>query len=278
MKKNELAALMKQRGIAPLRQLGQNFLTDNQFLDYMVRLAAPGKDDRILEIGPGFGALTERLLAAGVKHLCAIEIDRKLAEYLHENLVPHGLDLREGDACRMKLDDIFGPGVDFRVISNLPYSAGTVAVVRLLDLTTPPADMILMLQKEVALRFIADPGTDAYGSLSVRLAAVYSASILRTVPPDLFYPRPEVDSCVVHLVRKDPIPSASLRKILSTLVRSAFAHRRKKMFKQTAAVFGEEALRAAMKKTGVPPDIRAEKVSPEDFLAMARLLAPADAD
>lgn len=278
MNKTALAALMEKRGIAPLRQLGQNFLTDNQFLDFLIRCAGLKKDDLVLEIGPGFGALTERILSAGVQHLCAIEIDRKLAEYLRETLVPRGLDLREGDACRMDFESIFGKNADFRVISNLPYSAGTTAITKLMDLELPPADMLVMLQKEVALRFTAGTGTPDYGSLTVRLAAVYSASIVRTIPPDLFYPRPEVSSCVVHLVRKKDLPPAPLRKILSRLVRTAFSHRRKKMFKQTAAVFGKESLRAAMEQTGVPLGVRAEKVSPEDFLAMAKLFTPPDED
>ena len=271
MKKTDLVKLLDALGIAPSKKLGQNFLIDEQFLDWIVRTAGIRKGEHILEVGPGLGALTGRMLDAGAD-LTAVEFDRKLAEYLRSTLVPRGLKLIEGDACRVDFERIFGPGDEFRVVSNLPYSAGTVVIANLLDLALPPQEMIVMLQKEVGSRLTAETGTDDYSALTVRLAAAYDSRIIRTVPPDLFHPRPEIDSCIIRMTRKTDYPPFELRKMLSRLARTAFAHRRKKMFRQTAAVFGEEPLRAAMEAAGVDPDIRAERVAPEQFLRMAEIL------
>lgn len=271
MKKTDLVRLIERLGIAPSKKLGQNFLVDDQFLDWLIRYADIQKDEPLIEVGPGLGALTGRMLDAGAR-LTAIEFDRKLAEYNRTTLVPRGLNLIEGDACKVDFESIYGAGTDFRVISNLPYSAGTIVVANLLDLPLPPREMIVMLQKEVALRFAAETGSDDYSALTARIAAVYDTTIVKTIPPDLFYPRPEIDSCIIRMTRKAEYPSFELRKILSQLARTAFAHRRKKMFKQTAAVFGPEALERAMNTVGVDLDIRAERVTPEQFLRMAELL------
>lgn len=271
MQKKDLIREMTRLGIAPSKKMGQNFLIDDNFLDWIIREAAVTPDDRIVEVGPGFGALTERILQCGAA-LTAIEFDRKLAAWLREKLVPRGLNLIEGDARRIDFAGIYGAGVDFRVISNLPYSAGTVIVANLLNLELPPSDLVIMLQKEVAYRFAAKPGSDDYGALTVQIQATYETEILRTIPPELFYPRPEIDSCVIRLKRRGDMQSQKHRRILSRLVRTAFAHRRKKMLKQIAAVFGMETIAPAMTVCGIDPDIRAERVSVEQFRKMAELI------
>ena len=256
------------------------FPTDENFLDFISREAGPAEGDRILEVGPGLGVLTSRLLASGAQ-VTAVELDGKLAAWLRTTLVPRGLRLIEGDACRVDVASIFGPETPFRLISNLPYSAGTVVVARMLDLLTPPSDMLVLLQKEVALRLAAEPGTPDYSALSVRIQASYEVSLPRkTVPPALFYPRPEVDSSLVKMVRKEPCEPQEFRMFLSRFVRTAFAHRRKKMFRQLTALADPDKLRDAMARTDVDPETRAERVSPEQFVAMAKILrdqAPASA-
>ena len=177
----------------------------------------------------------------------------------------------EADACRVKYAELF-PG-DFRVVSNLPYSAGTIVIAKLLDLETPPADMLLMLQKEVAERFLSGPGTADYSALTVRISAVYMGHIVRMVPPEVFYPEPSVESALFALVRKPVIPPQSIRIILSRLARTSFAHRRKKMFKQAAAVFGADIIAAAMANASVDPDIRAERVTVDQFIRMSEYIA-----
>ena len=270
MVKAELKPLLESLGIAPSKRLGQNFLVDDQFRAKILHEADPKPGQTILEIGPGLGAITRGLVASGAD-VTAIEFDRKIAEYLRTAVVPLGLHLIEADACRVKYDELF-PG-DFRVISNLPYSAGTIVIAKLLDLETPPADMLLMLQKEVAERFLSAPGTPDYSALTVRISAVYSGRIVRMVPPEVFYPEPSVESALLALVRRPEIPSRDIRIILSRLARTSFAHRRKKMFKQAAAVFGADTIAAAMADASVDPDIRAERVTPEQFIRMAEFIA-----
>ena len=272
MKHSELAELLSRLGITPSRALGQNFLTDENFLDFICREAAPAEGDRILEVGPGLGVLTTRLLASGAQ-VTAVELDGKLASWLRTTLVPRGLRLIEGDACRVDIPSIFGPETPFRLISNLPYSAGTVVVARMLDLLTPPSDMLVLLQKEVALRLAAEPGTPDYSALSVRIQASYDVTLPRkTVPPALFHPRPEVDSSLVKMTLREPCEPQDFRLFLARFVRAAFAHRRKKMFRQLTSMADPDKLRDAMDRTGVDPETRAERVSPEQFVAMAKIL------
>ena len=271
MNKKQLAALMESLGVAPSKKLGQNFLVDQNFVESIVRDAKIKPDDRILEVGPGFGALTGLLLDTGAQ-VAAIEFDRKLAAWLRERYKTTSLNLIEGDACKVNIPAIFGEDTPFRLISNLPYSAGTVIVANMLTLKTPPTEMLVMLQKEVGMRLAAAAGEEEYGALSVRVQNMYQVKCVRIAPPDLFFPRPEVDSVILRLTLRSDRPDPVTFKRLTTLVKLSFAHRRKKMFKQAAAAFDPEKLGAAMDRLGISRDIRAEKVTPEQFRSLAELL------
>lgn len=274
MNKKQLTALMESLGIAPSKKLGQNFLVDSNFTESIVRSAGIQPDDRILEVGPGFGALTELLLKTGAQ-VSAIEFDRKLAAWLRERFKNTGLRLIEGDACKTDIPSIYGEDTPFRLISNLPYSAGTVIVANMLTLKTPPTEMLVMLQKEVGMRLAASAGDEEYGALSIRVQTMYKVETVRMAPPDLFFPKPDVDSVILRLSLRPDRPEAGLFKTLSTLVKVSFAHRRKKMFKQAAAVFGAEPLEQAMNDLGISTDIRAEKIDPALFLRLAEHLRTA---
>ena len=271
MNKKQLTALMESLGVAPSKKLGQNFLVDTNFVESIIRAAKIQPSDRILEVGPGFGALTGLLLETGAQ-IAAIEFDRKLAAWLRERYKNTSLNLIEGDACKVNIPAIFGEDTPFRLISNLPYSAGTVIVANMLTLKTPPSDMLVMLQKEVGMRLASAAGEEEYGALSVRVQNMYKVETVRTAPPDLFYPKPDVDSVILHLTLRADRPDAALFKRLTTLVKLSFAHRRKKMFKQAASAFDPDRLSAAMSQLSIDPDIRAEKVSPEQFRRLAELL------
>ena len=271
MNKKQLVSLMESLGVAPSKKLGQNFLVDANFIESIVRAAKIRPGDRILEVGPGFGALTSELLKTGAE-VTAIEFDRKLAAWLRECYKNTALRLIEGDACKVDIPSIYGPDTPFRLISNLPYSAGTVIVANMLTLKTPPSEMLVMLQKEVGMRLAAAAGEEEYGALSVRVQCMYDVAQVRVAPPDLFYPRPDVDSVILRLTLRADRPDPVLVQRLSTLVRLSFAHRRKKMFKQACAGFPPERLSAAMAAAGIDPDIRAEKISPPLFLKLAQLL------
>ncbi len=277
MNKSELLGIIASTGISPSKKLGQNFLVDANFLDWLLRAVNPQPGQRILEVGPGFGVMTSRMLDAGAD-LTAIEFDRKIAEWIKSNLVPKGLKLIEGDACRVDMASVFGPGVPFRFISNLPYSCGSVILAKLFVLETPPSDMVVMLQKEVAQRLTAPAGSEAYGSLSVRAQAAYAVEIIKKIPPQVFHPQPEIDSNVIRLTLRKSYPSWLERKTLSQLVRVGFSQRRKKMFKQLVAVFGEEPVRKAYAGASVELDVRAERVSIKQFMRMASIMAEAGAN
>ncbi len=271
MNKKQLTALMESLGVAPSKKLGQNFLVDQNFVESIVRDAKIRPDDRILEIGPGFGALTGLLLETGAQ-VAAIEFDRKLAAWLRERYKTTALNLIEGDACKVNIPAIYGEDTPFRLISNLPYSAGTVIVANMLSLKTPPTEMLVMLQKEVGMRLAASAGEEEYGALSVRVQNMYQVKCVRIAPPDLFFPRPDVDSVILRLTLREDRPEPEIFKRLTTLVKLSFAHRRKKMFKQAAAGFDGEKLAAAMDRVGIDRDIRAEKVTPEQFRQLAEFL------
>ena len=272
MNKHELTFLMTSLGMSPSKKMGQNFLIDENFMDWMGREANVQPGQRILEVGPGFGSLTAKIMAGGAE-LVSIEFDRKLCEWLKKNVVPKGLRLVEGDACRVDIEAIFGKGVSFRFISNLPYSCGSVIIAKLLELETPPIDMMVMLQKEVAQRMTAPADSSSYGSLSVRAQVAYAVEIIKSVPPNVFHPKPEIDSAIVRFrPRQHQMPCHAERLLLSQMSRVAFSKRRKKMFKQIAAIFGEEAVTKAMSGASVDPDIRAEKVTVRQFARMASLL------
>ncbi len=272
-KTGEIHILLKRAGVVPNRRLGQNFLTDANFTDWIVREsgAAPGK--RIVEVGPGFGVLTKRMLACGAD-VAAVEFDHRLVEWLSVNLVPkEHLKIVEGDACRTDLNSLF-PGEEYSLVSNLPYSAGTVVVANQLELERPPREMLIMLQKEVAQRLCADSGSDAYGSISVRAAAAYETELLRIAPPELFYPRPEVESAVIRMKRRENLPPRAFRLALSRFVRLGFSQRRKKMIKQLAGVYGRGLMEKIYSAVGISPDVRAEHVTAAQFMKMAELVPP----
>lgn len=269
MVKAELKPLLERLGIAPSKRLGQNFLVDDQFRAKILHEADPRPGQTILEIGPGLGAITRGLVASGAD-VTAIEFDRKIAEYLRTAVVPLGLHLIEADACRVKYAELF-PG-DFRVVSNLPYSAGTIVIAKLLDLETPPPTCSSCFRRKS--RNVSSRGRHG------RLLRAHGAHLRRLRRPHRphgparsLLPEPTVDSALFALVRKPVVPPQTIRIILSRLARTSFAHRRKKMFKQAAAVFGADVIAAAMADASVDPDIRAERVTVDQFIRMAEFIA-----
>lgn len=188
MNKQQLTAALESIGMRPGRGLGQNFLLDGNLLDYIVRLSAPGKGERILEVGPGFGALTSRLLKAGAE-VYAVEFDHRIAEYLRTHIEKGNFHLTEADACRVDYVELL-ENRPFRAIANLPYSISTIFIARMLDLPNPPESMFFMLQREMGERLSAVPGTKNYGALSVRTQLRYDVKLEKIVPPEVFFPPP----------------------------------------------------------------------------------------
>ena len=274
MNKKELIAALDELGMRPGRGLGQNFLLDGNLLDAIARINAPEPGEELLEVGPGFGALTGRLLAAGAR-VTAIEFDRRLAEYLRNHLACDNLRLIEADACKVDYAQLF-PNGNFRAVANLPYSISSVFIAKMLELDSPPERMFFMLQREMGERLAAAPGTKAYGALTVRAALEYQVRIERIVPPEVFYPPPEVESALVEFRRHREFGlTRDQRAKVRGVVNSAFAQRRKQLGKVLGGVYGRENAMRALQEAGIAPEIRPDKLGCAEYIQVATGLFPA---
>lgn len=252
----------------PRKRFGQHFLRDENIIARLVRAIAPAAGDTLAEIGPGEGVLTAPLLQR-CGRLLAIELDRDLAASLAERLghPPH-LEIIQADVLKVDLARLHdGP---LRVVGNLPYNISTPVLFHLLSSTARITDMHFMLQKEVVDRLVAEPGSRAYGRLSV-MARFHCRSMqhLFDVPPGAFWPPPKVDSAVIRMIPEAlDATRQALAEPLAAVVRQAFGMRRKTLRNALRALLDEAALEAA----GVSPAARAEVLSLEDFLALAEQL------
>jgi 16S rRNA (adenine1518-N6/adenine1519-N6)-dimethyltransferase len=251
------------------RRLGQNFLADPNLLDVIVREAALSPSDVVLEVGGGGGALTERL-APAIKWLHVVEIDERLRDELEPLAEEAGrIDLVWGDAMRIDLGRL-APSPT-KMVANLPYSIATPLLVRTIAELPSVESWVVMVQREIADRLRAEPGTREYGSPSVLVQLACEVSMLRTVDPAVFVPRPRVGSALLRLQRKRPGASEDL----AALVRLGFAHRRKSLARslELARAGSLQPARQALEAIGKPADARAETLSPEEFESFADALA-----
>jgi 16S rRNA (adenine1518-N6/adenine1519-N6)-dimethyltransferase len=249
-------------------RLGQNFLSDPNLLDAIVRDAQLRDDDVVLEVGAGEGVLTERL-AAAAGHVHAIELDRRLEQALAPLAARDNVSLCWGDAMSVDL-----AGLDpapTAIVSNLPYSVATPVILRTIEELPSVRRWTVMVQREIAERLRAAPGSRTYGSPSVVAQLACEVKLLRTVDPAVFRPRPRVESAILSLRRTGPGADAPTRE----LVRAAFAHRRKSLARSVEHLRpGSLApVRAALAELGLAENIRAERLSPEEFRALARGLS-----
>ena len=227
------------------KKWGQNFLVDNNLLGRIARIVDPKSTDSILEIGPGEGALTERILPL-VKEMVAVEIDPLLIDHLKNRAVLEGLKVIHGDVLLQEIEDlpILNP---VRVIGNIPYNITSPIVFWLIEQLDYWNDAFIMTQKEVADRLSAQVGTKAYGRLTVIVGSYLDIKYCFTIPPDVFIPRPKVDSAIVRLTKKEnPLVSDDKYIQFNKIVTAAFSQRRK-------------MLRNSMKGWDLPKDAR-EKI------------------
>lgn len=247
------------------KRFGQHFLHDPAVLARIVAAVDPRPGDNLVEIGPGRGALTELLLAR-TGRLHAIEIDRDLTAALRDRF-GDALELIENDALEVDYAALAAEG-PLRLVGNLPYNISSPLLFTLFACDAPLADMHFMLQREVVERITAAPGSRDYGRLSATVAARADAETLFTVGPGAFKPPPRVNSAVVRLrPRSAPFPLTDL-SAYDRVVTAAFGQRRKTLRNALADLLDAEAIVAA----GVDPGVRAERVTPAQFAALAARL------
>ena len=251
----------------PKKRLGQHFLVAENILRVIERLADLEPRDVVLEIGPGLGVLT-RFLGARVAHVHAVEIDRSLERELR--VVPR-TEVHWGDALALDLGSL-EPKPN-KLVSNLPYNVATPIVVESLDRLASVERWCVMVQREVAARFFAEPGTKAYGAVSVLLQLATERIGFHPVSREVFRPRPNVDSALVAFRRRGPLPQPWPR--IARLVEAAFAHRRKTLPNslQLAGLADRERAVAALAAIGRGAATRAESLAPAEFVALAEALA-----
>jgi 16S rRNA (adenine1518-N6/adenine1519-N6)-dimethyltransferase len=252
-------------------RLGQNFLSDPNLLDAIVRDAELRKGDIALEVGAGEGVLSERL-ADVVTHLHSVEIDRGLADALAPLTGRANVSLHWGDAMRFDFTT-FRPAPT-AMVANLPYSVATPVILRTVEQLPSLRSWTVMVQREIADRLRAAPGSRTYGSPSVLIQLACEVRLLRKVDPAVFRPRPRVDSAILALRRTGPGADPATRE----LVRAAFAHRRKALARSLEHVRPGSlaAVRAALEELELPADSRAEALSPSDFAALSAKLRNSD--
>lgn len=268
--------LLDRHGFKFSKQLGQNFLIDGNIVRNIVKKAGIGKEDYVLEIGPGIGTLTEEL-ALNAKKVVAVEIDKNLLPILDETLAHYNnVEIVHGDILKVDIkkliDEKLGEG-PIKVVANLPYYVTTPIIAMLIEEDLNIESITVMIQKEVADRIAAKPGTKQYGSLTVFVNFYCSVENLLLVPKTVFMPSPKVDSAVVKLNLKKTIEDID-KKVFFQVVRTAFNQRRKTILNSLASglSYEKEAIKEILEECNIPLNARAENLKIEDFLKISKRL------
>ena len=272
----QLRRLMGVERLRPRKSLSQNFLTDPDVLDAIVAAAELAPGDRVVEIGPGLGVLTRRLLAAGASVL-AVELDARLAEYLRRELAGvERFELIEADALDLHPRELF-PGEPIKVVANIPYHITSPLLHAFLEGERPAELTVLLVQLEVAERVAAAPGRMSY--LSVFAQNVASAEVVARVPAEAFEPAPAVDSAILRLRRRpEPVvPVGDARPMFYRVVQAGFRQRRKQVHNGLSRELPvpRETVEAALAECRVDPDRRPQTLAVDEWACLTAALAPA---
>ena len=282
MKLSEMRELLAQEGIQLTKSLGQNFLHDGNQLRRIIQAAELSKADKVLEIGPGLGPLTE-LLVEHAGEVLAIEKDGRLVEVLKKRFHLENGSMTSPDrssALQLVHDD----ALDFlrrehrdwsqwKLVANLPYSVASPIIVELAQGEKSPQRLVVTLQSEVARRLVASAGDDDYGILSLLVQLDFEPRESFKIPASCFFPSPGVDSaCAILERRPEPLLPPELRETFRALVKQAFSQRRKMMLKLLKQRWSEERLIQAFSKVGLSPQVRAESVELAQFVTLTSIL------
>ncbi len=262
------------------KKFGQNFLIDTHVLEKIIRAAGITKEDFVLEIGPGIGTMTQ-YLCESAREVVAVEIDSHLIPVLadtlsaYDNVTVMNEDILKVDICKLAQEKNNGRAI--KVVANLPYYITTPIIMELFESHVPIESITVMVQKEVAERMRAVPGTKDYGALSLAVAYYAEADIVANVPPNCFMPRPNVGSAVIRLIRHShPVVEVPDEALLFKVIRASFNQRRKtlqnglKNFEGFS--FTKEQILSALEGAGLPENVRGETLSLEQFAEIARQL------
>lgn len=289
-----LKQLFTQRGITPNKRFGQNFLTDQNTLVCIPDIADLRKDDVVLEIGTGTGGLT-RLLAARSSHVFTIEVDKKLFELSSDILkLYNNVTLVHADILKTKHE--LNPHITslilnwmrehdqprIKVVANLPYHISTPLIINLLEDTLPIDLMVLMLQKEITDRMLAIPGTREYGILSVITRLYSEVEVVKTLPPEVFWPRPEVHSAIVRIVVRKEKYAGSITdyQLFKNIVHAIFTSRRKTLMNSLERLnfpkISRERLKGVIKDMQLDERVRGEILSVDQLLSLSETIGRVD--
>jgi 16S rRNA (adenine1518-N6/adenine1519-N6)-dimethyltransferase len=263
---SSLADLLQQHGLRPSRALGQNFVVDPNTVRRIARLAEVGPGDFVLEIGPGLGSLTLALVETGAT-VEAIEVDRYLIDPLRSVVDPLGVTVHCADALTVDYEAILR-GRSAVVVANLPYNVATPLVLHLLETVPAISRLLIMVQKEVGERFAAQAGDEAFGAVSLRVQYFADAIVVGKVGPNVFLPKPKVDSALVAVVRRPTVrisPEVVSEEELFAVVRLAFAQRRK-MLRRSLQSWVTDGV---FERAGIDETRRPEELSLEEFAQLA---------
>ena len=276
--------ILNKYGFSFKKSLGQNFLIDPNILRNIVSHANLTEESGAIEVGPGIGALTEHL-ARAAKKVVSFEIDQRLLPVLEDTLSPYDnvkivhSDILKADVVKVIEEEM--PGInDIMVVANLPYYVTTPILMKLLNDRLPIRGFVVMMQKEVADRITAKPGTKAYGSLSIAIQYYCTAEVAMIVPKTVFMPQPNVDSAVIRLIKHDKPPVTVISEdFLFEVTRTSFAQRRKTILNNLQAGLQDgkkkkEMIIAALEASGIEPTRRGETLTIEEFGRLADALHP----
>ena len=250
--------------VKPLKKFGQNYLFDSNILDKIINEIAPNENDNIIEIGPGTGSLTEKLITK-VNHLTAVEIDSRVIENLKTKF--SNLNVIHRDFLKIDLHEYADQNNKLRIVGNIPYNLTSPIIFFMIENIEIIQDSVLMVQFEVAKRMTAKKGTKDYGILSVLLNYFSSINLCFKVSPNVFYPKPKVFSSIVHIYFDKKLDDSVDNNIFIKIVKASFGNRRKTIKNSLSnSIFGD----IDYSSTGINLSLRAEQLDIEDFISLAK--------
>ena len=274
--------ILKKHGFTFKKSLGQNFLTEPNILRKIVETAGIDENTNVIEVGPGIGALTEQL-ARNAAQVLAFEIDDRLLPVLQDTLAPYPnitvvhQDVLEADLVKTT-GEVFTKDLPLKVVANLPYSITTPIMMHFFESNLPVAEMVVMMQREVADRISAAPGTKAYGSLTIAVQYYMEAKLAFIVPKTVFVPQPNVDSAILKLTRR-PTPAVAVtdEQAFFRLTKAAFQLRRKTLWNNLLHAYGKDDatktwLTKSLEEADIDPKRRGETLSLAEFAALSNAL------